>query len=910
MKTIYSILLFFLLSTRLYSTIINVPADQLTIQAGINTSVNLDTVLVQPGTYVENINYNGKNITVGSLFLTTQDTTLITQTIIDGNAAGSVVTFTSGEDSTSVLIGFTIINGLGGGAFPNCYAGGITCSNSSNPNLENLTITDNYAYCGGGIFCNNSDPKLQNVTISDNIVDMCGGGIYCYNSNPSLQNTTISENSSTSQGGGIVCASSNMNLMNVTISGNTALFGGGINIMNGSTLSLINCILWNDSTQEIYCYQGNDPNSITISYSDIQGGEAGIVTNNNCTINWLDGSINEDPLFVDPLDGDYRLTENSPCIDAGDPASPLDPDGTIADMGAYHFNQYNGPVWHISTTGSDLTGNGSELYPFATIQNGIGFSNDADTVLVQPGTYFENINYSGKLITVASLFLTTQDTTYISQTVIDGDSLDSVVKFETGEDSTAVLSGFTITNGLGGGEYPVWFAGGITCDNSSKPNLENLIITSNYALHGGGISCRSSSNPRIIHTKVINNSAGNGGGIGCYNSNPSFSNVIISGNSVTGGGGGIRSYISNPSFENVVISSNFAHIGAGISLSNSSPSLLNVIIVSNNADYGSNTTGGGIHCFWNSNPILLNVTMSANSADIGGGIYLDDSDPSFMNSILWNDSPEEIYILTGSVTAIYSDVQGGWTGIGNIDTDPLFVDPVAGVYHLTGNSPCIDAGNPSYPLDPDNTICDMGAYYYHQDQYIIVEEIYPEPDSLTISEGDSINFYIYAIDPDGNTIEYCWELDDEVVSNDSCYTFYTDENSAGEYQVALNITDNYQPTARNELNFEWELIVEDGVTTQELLPSVTAIYQNYPNPFNPITTINYSLKKESKVSLTIYNIKGQKVKQLVNDQLPTGQYVAGWNGKDDNNKSVSSGIYFYKLKAEGYVKTKRMILLK
>ena len=95
MKTL--ILSLVLVSTCLYSTIINVPADQPTIQAGINVSVDADTVLVQPGTYVENINYNGKNITIASLFLTTQDTVYISQTIIDGNQNGGVVGFVNGE---------------------------------------------------------------------------------------------------------------------------------------------------------------------------------------------------------------------------------------------------------------------------------------------------------------------------------------------------------------------------------------------------------------------------------------------------------------------------------------------------------------------------------------------------------------------------------------------------------------------------------------------------------------------------------------------------------------------------------------------------------------------------------------------------------------------------------------------
>ncbi len=461
---------------------------------------------------------------------------------------------------------------------------------------------------------------------------------------------------------------------------------------------------------------------------------------------------------------------------------------------------------------------------YLTIQAGINRAADNDTVLVQPGTYVENINYNGKLITVGSLFLTTQDTTYISQTVIDGNSIGSVVTFENSEDSTVVLCGFTITNGSS------TYGGGVCCINSSSPNLKNLIISGNIVSnHGGGINCYSFSSPILENVTIIdnyayvgggifcnssspilenvtisNNDAYIGGGISCYaNSNLSLQNVIISGNSSTDNGGGIYCewysnpnlqdvtisnnstdgdgggiYIynysdpnlqnvtitgniavngggiyceecSSPIIENVTINDNIAVNGGGIHCqNNSNPSLQDVTISSN----GATAVGGGVYCYFSSSPSLQNVTITGNSALIdgggmcceaycspnlknvtitsnsalndGGGIFChNESNPTLINSILWNDSPSEIFYYGGSISVIYSDIQGGYAGTGNINSDPLFVNPSIGDYHLSWvnfpvldstKSPCIDTGNPASLLDPDGTIIEMGAYHYNQ----------------------------------------------------------------------------------------------------------------------------------------------------------------------------------------------------
>jgi len=79
--------------------------------------------------------------------------------------------------------------------------------------------------------------------------------------------------------------------------------------------------------------------------------------------------------------------------------------------------------------------------------------------------------------------------------------------------------------------------------------------------------------------------------------------------------------------------------------------------------------------------------------------------------------------MFGTVTATYSDIQGGWPGTGNIDSDPEFTDPANGNYNLSETSPCIDAGDPLSPLDPDGTITDMGAWFYNQESAIEENQI-------------------------------------------------------------------------------------------------------------------------------------------------------------------------------------------
>jgi hypothetical protein len=99
-------------------------------------------------------------------------------------------------------------------------------------------------------------------------------------------------------------------------------------------------------------------------------------------------------------------------------------------------------------------------------------------------------------------------------------------------------------------------------------------------------------------------------------------------------------------------------------------------------------------------------------------------------------------------------------------------------------------------------------------------------------------------------------------------------------------------------------------TEPSVVPVAARLGQNYPNPFNPETTISYEMLQNGEVTINVYNLKGQKVKTLVNDTKAAGEHTVVWNGKDDSGNNVSSGVYFYKMQAGRYTSTKKMILMK
>ena len=342
-------LIFFVIITCLhlpgsaFSETIVVPEDAGNIQGAIDQAEIGDTVLVLNGIYNENVDLGRELITVTSNFIFSHSQNDIVATIINGRESGSCVSVLNNRNNPQ-LIGFTLTKG-------SSNRGGGFYSEESNPFVSNCIIRNNYASsAGGGVACYDSEPVIRNCRIIQNDCLNYGGGIRFWNSAGVIDHCIVRENTA-NQCSGIEIMRRNSIITHTLIADNTTEQGGfygslylnscevqvhnctivdnnqGLHLGNVQC-ELINCIIWENGRFQIGAYV----QPVTLSYSDV--GQRNLIDG---MIIWGEGNIEEDPLFADI--GNYYLTEDSPCIDAGDPEFPPDLDGTIIDMGAYFFRQ-------------------------------------------------------------------------------------------------------------------------------------------------------------------------------------------------------------------------------------------------------------------------------------------------------------------------------------------------------------------------------------------------------------------------------------------------------------------------------------------------------------------------------------------------------------------------------------------
>jgi len=450
---------------------------------------------------------------------------------------------------------------------------------------------------------------------------------------------------------------------------------------------------------------------------------------------------------------------------------------------------------------------------FATIQAGLDISANGDTVLVQPGTYYENIVWPQvngiKLIAAGDS----------SNTVVDADYSGRGITMSSDDliDTTTVIHGFSIQGGYPGPGY----SGGGFYFSRSSPTISSCRIRDNstYEGSGGGLFIYR-SNPTISNCEISDNHGDDGGGgITCYESHPIIMDCLISGNWVGGytGGGGIQCLFGScPLIINCVISNNTAELsgGGGIYCNHqSNPEIRNCTITGNVVDqWGDEGNGGGIRCV-NSSPSVSNCTITENSANFGSGISCQggSSISAITNCNITDNIGEGLHLVWGAGPVItfsnfYNNSEGNFGGevypdlgvkVGtnvhgdscdvyyNISIDPRYVDQPNDDYHLQEGSPCIDAGDPDSPLDPDETIADIGAFYFDHNVRV-------------------------------------WEDD------------------------LANLTD---------------------------LPTQWAVLPAYPNPFNPSTTIGVSLPQPFELNVSVFNIAGQQVATLASGTYRAGSHA-------------------------------------
>jgi len=708
---------------------LHVPSDFPTIMDAVEYADGGALVLVAPGTYNEAIDFLGKEITIVGI----QGPEM---TILDGTGLGtSIVRFASGEGYGSWLSGFTITNGSGTFFNGQPRGGGVFILNS-NPMIVNCIFEGNGGVStGGALYSNDSNPRIFRCTFRENSAG-AGGAIYSTGGVPELANCLLYDNTA-SQGAGMYNISGSQPVLtNCTYHANAASTGGAIVNAGGATsASLVNTILWANTPDQILNQSGG---SASVTYSNIQGGYAGT------------GNINIDPRFVDAANGDYRLDAWSLCIDSGDNNAvvlagfdvDLDdnhrfiddagmPDtgngsAPLVDMGAYERQIDSPPVPGIIHVPAD----------FPTILHAVHVAADGAEIIVAPGTYNESISLIGKSITLRS-------SDGPDATIIDATGLNSRVVRVDGAGPGSLIEGFTFTGGVAQGTTPANRGGGMYI-TASEITLSNCTFAGNLAEWGGGLHVGPGTAAEIDSCVFTDNEAIIGGGGAQTRSNVSaiFMNCHFEGNAAdqgaganvnadgvavfdacafitnvaTGSGGGVMLLDASSSgmFDHCLFDSNIASIGGGLRSSALEPTITNCTFTDNQA-----TSFGGGCFFGGGSPLLVNTVFAGNTSvqdgsaidsflaspeltnctivgNTGGlaAVVNGDTFASITNTIIYGNGPGQIELLGGgSTTVTHSAIQGGYPGTGNIDADPLFIDPANGNYRLSTFSPATDSGN-------------------------------------------------------------------------------------------------------------------------------------------------------------------------------------------------------------------------
>lgn len=597
---------------------------------------------------------------------------------------------------------------------------------------------------------------------------------------------------------------------------------------------------------------------------------------------------------------------------------------------------------------------------FESIQAALNASDDFGVVLVDDGTYSENLFWPNKL----GIQLIAQDN---DKCIINGNNLSRVITYREMEDPYAPPT--LLKNLILKGGADVVDGAGIWIKNHNL-EINNCIIENNTVnRRGGGIYCENTTLD-IIDSEISDNlSTGTGGdgyGAGIYaiGSKINFVNAKLNDNEITsfgGNGGGFYLANSEYSINNLLIKNNEAPSGGGAEIHSSTLLNCSELMVLNNK---TRNFGGGIY-ITNSNAIM-NAVFGGNSTTFIGGAIAFMDELEIKNCIFYNNSADEnggaigsafnsrlitvensLFIKNSSLNggAVYSQSDANSSAIFNQNTiiddfgisnnddkievvngfsDIAYCNIITGGISVKSNNNVVDAlnnywGDPSGPSHPSQNISGQGSAVNVLVNVIPwLTEINDDapsipPQNLSVSNVSDVSANISWHSPLNNDITsyriyYGSGIDD--------YQFidFIDVGSDTNFVVdGLNPSTNYSVSVTNidsDGNESWFSTIESFSTLvssandNELKYEFT-LSQNYPNPFNPSSSINYGIAKRSLVELIVYDILGREISTLVDEVKQPGFYKVTFDGS-----SLSSGVYFYQLIANDFIDTKKMVLIK
>jgi hypothetical protein len=873
-----------------------IPDDYPTIQQGIGAALVGDTVLVAAATYYEHLDFLGKSILVKSI-------EGAQATVLESYYQGTpIVSFVNGEGSASILDGFTIQNSIDApamyisGSSPTIVnnsfidninygeGGGISAKNLSFPSVINNIFMGNRAIRGAGVDSGEltqSDIMLSGNVFIDNYSETHGGGAFIRQSHMSVvDHNLFYQNHCLADGGAMdISQCSNIDIHNNTVAFNTndeTWQAGGISLWISEYCRVYNNIIVNNTgtglRQDPYETCVADHNDVWSNELDYDG------------INPGEGSISADPLFVGGEPFSFELTDDSPCIDAGDPDSPLDPDGTIADMGAYYFSQL--------TTGFGLdiadaygeNGQPAEIPVFAYgLQDqmiaGVEFHIAYDDVCLE----FADVSsdyLTDPLINVADGVIH----------LLWEDYQDPV----TVPDSASIIEmDFTVLGGLGDSCLVQWTG------NNEIVDPEGEVIADLDWLDGS------------VFVVEFHDISGN---IVYYDLTTPVPDVTIDlagdfdGTTVSDGNG---AYI----FEDII------------------PGDFTVCPSRGDDDVGVTVTDIVLirrHIVWLE---IFDSPYKLVAADVNnsGGVtvadvikmrrYLADLEElpggnwAFVDSSFaiddgnWADAP-------GCLEATLWDMDltdSSFVGIRMGDVDFSWAQGRRGIVPPKVTDTAVLDLADCYGLPGDTIYMPINVAGFDGVAGLEMHIEYPEDGMRFVEIGSDV-----VDDPTTNgqdgAIHFIWEDIFNVVhlgDGDEVAHVAFEILEGAEDSMLVSFTAAY---VVDEEGLDFAVESSDGYVLQQqtpydeggnVIPRFYRLGQNYPNPFNARTMIDFDLPRSSQVTIEIYDMLGRRAEILANDFLEAGYHQIIWDAADQ-----PSGIYFYRIKAADFADCKKMLLLK